>query len=204
MGQFGYFTNTIAAEPQVSATDHGVDVGIDYSRKLSATRRMILGFSVGSSRMSTPTTAASETAGSRFVQMTGDVAIDYQFSTSWAVRGRYRRGLEYIAPLGEPVLADGFTAELSGVLTSRLDVLATTRYSSGASALNRASQRFDTYGTEFRIRYALSRSWAVYGQYLYYFYDFQQGTPLPPGMPPGLERNGLRAGLTLWVPAVRK
>jgi hypothetical protein len=203
-GQFGYLGSTIATEPEGSATDHGVDVAIDYSRKLSATRRMVVEFSVGSSRLSMPKIVAPDSPASPFVEMTAEVAIDYQFSTSWAARGRYRRGLEYIAPLGGPVFADGFTAELSGLLNPRLDVLASTRYSSGASAQYQASQRFDTYGTEVRIRYALTRSWALYGQYIYYFYDFHRDMPLPSGVPSGLERNGLRAGVTLWVPAVRK
>jgi hypothetical protein len=39
---------------------------------------------------------------------------------------------------------------------------------------------------------------------LYYFYDFAEGTPLLVGVPPGLERHGVRAGLTLWMPALRK
>ena len=41
-------------------------------------------------------------------------------------------------------------------------------------------------------------------EYLYYFYDFGEGTPLLVGIPPGLERNGVRAGFTLWMPALRR
>ena len=55
-----------------------------------------------------------------------------------------------------------------------------------------------------RLRVGLSRSLAVYSQYLYYFYDFSQDAVLPAGVPHGLERSGFRAGLTVWVPALRR
>ncbi len=44
----------------------------------------------------------------------------------------------------------------------------------------------------------------VYGQYLYYFYDFQRNAQPPTGIPAGLERNSVRTGFTLWVPALRR
>ena len=53
-------------------------------------------------------------------------------------------------------------------------------------------------------RYGLSRSLALYVQYVYYFYDFQQKTALPGGLPPSLERNGIRVGVTVWASPLRR
>jgi hypothetical protein len=57
---------------------------------------------------------------------------------------------------------------------------------------------------EARLRYRLTGNVAVYVQYLYYFYDFHGNTAVIPGLASSLERNGVRAGLTLWVPALRR
>ena len=203
-GKFGYVADAIATEPGVSATEHSVDVGVQYSRPLSAIRRMVFEFNFGSSTVATPVSSGPGIGVNRFFWLSGDIAAAWQFSRSWQTRGTFRRGLEYVAQLSEPVFVDGFSAELEGLITPRIDVLVSARYSSGASALNRDALTFDTYGADLRVRYALTRSLAVYGGYLHYFYDFQRTTQLPTGIPSSLERNGLRAGLTLWVPALRR
>jgi hypothetical protein len=203
-GKFGYATGAIATEPGISATEHGVDVGVEYSRPLSATRRMSFEFSFGSSIVNTPGSSVAETGTGPFYGLSGDLGVTWQFTRGWQTRATFRRGLEYVAQLSEPVFATGFSADVGGFIARRIDVLASVRYSRGASALNRDVLRFDTYGSDLRIRYALMRSLAAYGQYLYYFYDFTGNAQLPTGIPSGLERNGVRAGLTLWVPAVRR
>jgi hypothetical protein len=203
-GKFGSVAEAIAREPGVSATEHGVDVGVQYSRPLSAIRRLIFEVSSGSSIVNTPVSSGDQSGTGRFYGLSGDVAVAWQFSTTWQTRGTFRRGLEYVAGLSEPVYVDGFAAELRGFMTPRIDVLAATRYSSGASALTRGAVTFDTYGGDLRIGYALTRSLAAYGQYLHYFYDFRRNARLAPGIPSSLDRNGVRAGLTLWVPTVRR
>jgi hypothetical protein len=196
-GTFGY-GSALGLAPDLSATEHGPDVGVAYTRPVSATRNIALGFSVGSSAMSVPGLNTSDS-----YRPYGEVTVGWQFSTAWQVRGTGRRGLEYVAGLSAPVFVDSFAAELGGLLHPRLNVLASARYSSGASALSSRAQPFDTYTGDFQIRYALNRELSFYGEYLYYFYDFQ-GTGLAPGIPPRLERNGVRAGLTVWVPALRR
>jgi hypothetical protein len=49
---------------------------------------------------------------------------------------------------------------------------------------------------------ALARMWAVYVEYLYYFYDFSHGL-VPLGAPARVARNSARVGLTLWLPMRR-
>ena len=203
-GKFGYGVGAIATDPGVTASEHGIDVGVEYSRPLSATRRMMFSSSFGSSSVTAPMSSSAETGANRLVRLSGDVAAAWQFTRSWQTRGTFRRGLEYIAQLSEPVYIDGFGAELGGLITPRIDVLASARSSSGASALNRDSLTFDTHGADLRVQYAVTRSLAVFAQYLYYFYDFTGNALLPSGIPSSLERNGVRAGLTLWVPAVRR
>jgi hypothetical protein len=42
----------------------------------------------------------------------------------------------------------------------------------------------------------------MYGEYQYYYYDLRGTLQLLPGVPPGLNRNSVRIGMTLWVPVV--
>jgi len=206
-GRFWQITSRTFEESRLSATEHAVDLGADWSRQLSATRRVTLGLTIGSSVVKTPATPVESVPGEQFGQLVAKALVaeasgNYAFSTNWAARGSYKRGLEYATPFAQPVFADGFSAELDGLVHPRVEVIAATRYSSGASALYRSALAYDTYGTEIRIRYALARSWAIYGQYFYYFYDLRRDSLKD--WPPGLERNGVRIGLTLWTPAFRR
>ena len=75
--------------------------------------------------------------------------------------------------------------------------------------LNRPERKnpltFDSYVGSVRLRYGLTRIAAPFVEYLYYFYDFRGGAQqLPADVPSRLERNGIRAGLTLWIPLLRR
>jgi hypothetical protein len=202
-GRFGYAAAT-ASQPNVSSTEQSVDVGVEYARPLSGTRQMVFGFNLGSTSLTAPGLTDRGAGASRLVALSGDGTVAWQFARSWQARGTLRRGPEYVAQLSEPVFVTGVSSQLSGLITSRIDVLAAAKYATGTSALDRDALRFDTYGIDLRARFALTRSLAVYGEYLSYYYDFQGAARLPTGIPAGLERNGLRAGFTLWVPALRR
>ena len=174
----------------ISATEHGVNAGLEYSHPLSAARRMSFAFNVGSSVMDTPASTVQQGADTRLYRVYGDVAASWNLSRSWTTRATYRRGLEYIPEFTQPVFVDGFTAEIGGLCTSRLEILASTMFASGASAVTDSSSTFDTSSADVRVRYAITSTFAVYGEYIYYRYDFRDGRLLAPGIPPGFERNG--------------
>jgi opacity protein-like surface antigen len=202
-GTFGYASSAL---PQfgVSATEHGVDVGLEYARPLSAVRRMSFVFNIGSAVMDAPIPAVQQSSDTRLYRVYGDVAASWNLSRSWTTRATYRRGLEYIPDLTQPVFVEGFTAEIGGLLTRRLDVVASAMFANGASVVTRDATSFNTSSVDTRVRFAITSTLAVYGEYIYYLYDFQDPRLLAPGIPPGFERNSIRAGLTLWVRALRR
>ena len=140
----------------------------------------------------------------RYEQFSGQLTTTYDFARSWQVAGSARRGLEYVSGLGEPVLADSVTARLDGLLARRVDFRLSAAYAAGESALTGAASLFNTYTANLRVRYGLTRTLAASVEYLYYFYDSRGTLALVPGLPPKFERNGVRVGLTLRVPAVGK
>ena len=63
---------------------------------------------------------------------------------------------------------------------------------------------YDTYTGNVRTRYAFTQKVAATLEYVYYFYDFGGSPLLAPGQPTRLERNGIRGGIAIWVPMIRR
>jgi hypothetical protein len=191
-----------------TTVEHGVEIGMQSSRPLSASRRVSFTLALGPSTVTVPAVAIGElpgqagTADRQLYRLAGSAGVQYQFGRSWQARASYNRGLEYVPGLQGPVLTGGVSTSVDGLLSRRIDLSLSGGYSDGSSALRTAST-YTTYTGDARLRYALTRSWAMYVQYLYYFYDFR-GTTLLPGLPQGLERNAVHAGLTLWLPVLKR
>jgi len=196
-GQFGYRTAG-------TTTELALQGGVDYRRPLSGTRQVTLGMHVGVSGADYPGTALGLEGFRRQYRTIADVTLSYPFSQTWAASGSIRRGLEYETDLPTPVVNSGATVSISGLLTARVDITVSGGYATGESILNRNALVYDTYTGDLGVRYAVSRTVAVFAQYLYYYYDIESGALLVPGIPPGLKRNGVRTGLTLWMPALRR
>jgi hypothetical protein len=180
-----------------------LDIGIDHNQRISATRRVSLTARLGLSGLDYPRNELGLITFQRQYRTFGKAELSYPFNQTWMVTAKIERGLEYATDLPTPVVSNGATASLTGLLTRRVDVTVSGGYATGESILNRDALFFDTYTGDLRVRYAVSRTVAFFAEYVYYYYVFQNGTLLL-GIPPGLERNGVRAGLTLWMPALRR
>ena len=191
-----------------STVEHGLDVGVQTERLLSATRKATFSITLGPSMVRIPALAVGtapltpELGDAQLYRVSGSAAASYQFGRSWEAKGSYSRGLEYVPGLRTPVLTGGISAVVDGLLSRRVDLNVSASYSDGSSALRTASS-YTTYTGNARLRFAVTRHWAVYTEYLYYYYDFR-GTALLPGLPSALERNGARVGLTLWLPVIER
>jgi hypothetical protein len=183
-------------------TEHGVEVGLAATRPLSATRQIVLEVALGGSSVMPVEPVARLTRRAPTNRMIGMVGVNYLFSKSWQAGAMYRRRVDYVPGLVEPVLTDGYGGRIGGSFTRRIDMVVEAAYASAAPALNRGGAAFDTYTSNAKLRVAVNEAVAVYGEYLYYLYDFRRYAPVMPGMPPALERNGLRFGVTLIVPSL--
>ena len=201
---YRYHTGAFGYTNDLETTEHAIEFGVSYSKGLSPTRRASVRFSAGASAADVPQVTQTGNAVFRQYLGRGSADFEYQFQRTWQARANYRRGLEYVVDIPEPVFANSLGVGVDGLVTRRIDINLSAGYSSGASILNSSALAYDTYTGSIRVRYALSRLVATYAEYLYYFYDFAAGTPLLVGVPPGLERNGVRVGFTVWTPALRK
>ena len=202
----GYFyrQGDYANSTGAPTSEHGVEGGLDYKRALSSTRSAFFGFRVATSRLEGEVILPTGAAKSTQSLFSGSVNAAYQFGRSWAASGNYRRGVDFVPGFGQPVVSDGLSVGLTGTFTDRLELATSFGYSNGDSALLEERFPFDTYTGQAMVRYGLTKTIAATFEYIYYYYRFGDNTPLPVGVPQGLERNGIRAGLTVWVPAFRK
>jgi hypothetical protein len=189
-GDFGYGAN---------ATDQRLRFGVEYFPALSTSRRLALRFHIAPSAMEIPASATGAGATETLYRLEGDAAVVYPFSLRWDLGVSYQRGVEYIAVLREPVFRDVTRLEMTGLLDRRVDISASAGFFVGQSALSMNSEHFDTYTGTTRARYSVSRSLAVYAEYLYYYYNLQGQASLAPDLPDVFEQHGIRAGLMLWA-----
>jgi hypothetical protein len=173
-----------------------LDIGVAYNRPISRTRRTTIGFSVGS--------AAVQSAGNRAQRAVGDATLNHQMGRTWNANITYQRGVRLVQGLDGPVFAGSVAVNLHGSLSRRLDVHANAAYTNGELGIvTTRTNDFDTYTASARLRYALTRLLAVYGEYVAYQYVFSDSANLPVGFPNNVHRAGIRAGLTMWVPLYR-
>jgi hypothetical protein len=181
------------------ATDQRITFAADYAPALSVTRRAHFGFGLGVSRLGVAAPVSSDVRPPKQYRVEGDLSASYLFFRSWSLGGSYRRGLQYVAVLQEPVFRDAAGLELSGLVSRRLDLTASAGYVLGQTALSRATDRLASYTGNVRARYGVTRSVAIYGEYLYYHYDLHGQVRLAPDLPQVFEQQGVRLGVMLWA-----
>jgi hypothetical protein len=194
-GEFGYGGKT---------TEQRLRIGTTYSPARSVSRRAQYRFSLAPSVIDIPASATNTIATGTLLKVEGEATAEYPFLGSWAMGGSYRRGLEYIEVFREPVFRDAARLELKGLVNERVDVTSSAGYVVGESVLQRNGQRFDTYTGTVRARYSVTRSLAVYTEYLYYYYNLRGQAALAPDLPRVFEQHGVRLGLMLWAQPISR
>jgi hypothetical protein len=184
------------------ATEQNFVIGMDHNRILSRTRKTTLAFSIGSTLATVPFVIASDLRRQR--RVIGDASVTHQMGRSWTLQGSYHRAMGYIQGFQAPVFTGAYSVGANGFLNRRVDLSLSAAYSTGEGVYTGTPSQFKTYTGDARLRYAVTRMWAAYVEYLYYYYDFNQSLVLPVGLPPGLTRNGLRTGVMLWIPMRHK
>jgi hypothetical protein len=180
-------------------TEHDINIGFEYDRPLSRTRRTYLRMNTGSVVLHAP--APGDPIGTLRPQygVTADVALRSQFGRTWQAEGGYRRGVNFIEGIQTPVLTDGVKASATGLLAPRFNLELNGAYSVGQPTVANSSRGITTYTADVRANFALNHMWALFADYTYYFYDFSAGI-VPLGAPPRVARNSARVGVKLWAP----
>jgi hypothetical protein len=188
---------------------HDIDVGVDYTRSLSFSRRTTFGFSTGSSIYRSYNGAQGVVSGDPGLYrthylVTGNAYLNRQIGRTWNARLDYRRGLQMVEGFPQPFLSDSVMGTLGGYWGRRLRFGATGQYSNGEVGERSVSGRnFTTYTAAANLELAVSRLVALTVDGLFYHYVFDQSIELPEGIGRGLDRRTIRCGVTIWLPLAR-
>ncbi len=187
---FGQSQNSLGQSGPEQAY-HNIELGVDYRRALSFSRRTSVTFATGS--------ALINQDGGRHFHLLADATLVREIGRTWTGQAVYHRGLQFIPGFSDPLFADTFQSSIGGLLTRRLSALAGGGYSAGQMGTNPA----DDYGTwtgSGELRFAINRFLALSAEYSYYNYRFADTVDLLAGVPNRLDRHGFRVGLNGWLP----
>jgi hypothetical protein len=200
------YRHTRARYTDFVTKEHDFDIGFDLNKRLSATRTATVSVTFGSALVDDPAILPAPpdpNADDRQYRMSADVALTYPVTRTWRIRTSFHRGVGYIEGLSAPVYTDAFGATVGGYLNPRIELTVVAGYSDGNWYVAANRSDLNTYTANARVQVALTRSVATYVEYLYYVYRFGGSAPLA-SAPPGLTRNGVRGGLALWLPLLRR
>lgn len=188
---YGYREVRTSLSPEITSS-HDIDVGINYGRPLSISRRTTLTFGTGSSVVANHDRT--------LFRLSGAANLEHEMGRTWTARLGYQRGLRFLDGFADPTYGDSVSATAAGHVSRRVDLSFSAAYSSGQIGLTAAGSSFGMYVGNAKLQFALSRFLAAYVQGLYYHYDFGDGVRLPSGVSNALDRQGVRIGLTSSVP----
>jgi hypothetical protein len=183
--------------------EQNLTFGVEYNlnRAIRAARRTTVAFHLG------PAAAwglLGEQSGLGRYLVIGDAYVAQRFKRTWTARAGYHRGFTYVEGLPNPAFENATSADVSGFFNRRTEFVASLSYSLGETAYLGTQMPFDTWASDAKLRFALSRRVAAFAQVFHYEYSFDKRLPLPPGIANNLTRNGVRVGVTLWVPLMRR
>lgn len=187
-----------------SYTNQIIDAGVDYNRTLRVTRRTTFGFWVGSTILTNTIPGITGDSQLRF-GVVGAANLRHSFRRSWSTELAYSRSVSYSAGLAAPVFADAVSLDLTGYLSDRLRSTSGVGYSHGTVGVGAVLENtLSTSAAYTSLQYAFSERLAADVRYYYYYYDFANRLYLPIGVAQSMRRNGVEAGLTVWLPLVAK
>ncbi len=183
------------------SNEHRISGGIDYTRRLSSTRDAKFRVSIGRSMLEMPFVTAESEVDDQVEPTFADASVAIELKRNWDLTGSVRRNIEYTPLFREPLLSQGASVSLTGLLTRRIDFSGTVGYADGTAALNQGNT-IKTYTGDARARFALTRSVSLFGEYVYFYYDIHgRELPVIVNLPEAFQQHGVRFGLALWASA---
>ena len=199
---YGYRVSQSTAVDHQPREAHDINVGVNYSRALSFSRRTSFSFGTGSAILVRDDLTVPGSDPRTHFRVLGNAALTHEIGRTWTAQAAYNRGFVFREGFDDPFFTDALSASIDGFVTRRLDLSATARWS--FASLDRPGRnRHDSFAASAQARYALGQFVALFARYIYYQYEFDEGIPLDPGLARTLDRQGIRVGLTASLPLIR-
>jgi hypothetical protein len=206
--RLGHTLRLVRSEQQSvtpSLTAHDLDLGVDYRKALSFSRRTSLTFSSGA--------AAISTEGITQYLATGAAGLQHRIGRSWTASATFDRRLQVLEGISQPVVANGLTTTVGGMFGRRAGMRVRGSMMEGRLGVPVAATTettapglgtITTFKTEARVLYTLWRGWQWYAEHFYYQHDLSNPALLSTGVPASLTRSGVRTGVELQMALLRR
>ena len=172
-----------------------VDIGVDFNRQLSVSRRTTLGFSTDTSAIKRPLTG-------RRYRVNGNVTLTTHFGRTWRASAGVRRHTELLPGFFEPLFSDEVTGEVGGMFSKRADWMTTISAGKGWFGFDN-NGRYATGHTLSRLNLAITRRLGLFAEYSIYYHKLPP-TPTAFVMPGQLSRQAFAVGFNTWIPILNK
>jgi hypothetical protein len=193
--QAGTYQNNLA--PSTEDRLNSLEIGVDYQKALSLSRRTTVSFTTGSIGVQNP-------SGATEYRLVGSARLNRDIGRTWRTSGVYTRGVSMIEGFPQPFFADSLAAYATGSVSERVSLYLTGGYSKGELGLTASATPTNMFDAMARLRVTMTRLFALSGQYVFYRYQFDGTTGLLPlGIPSQLNRQGLRFGVDIYLPFIR-
>jgi hypothetical protein len=180
-------------------TDHTIEVGTSYTRRLSATRQVVLAGGGGATYVQTETSV--DRLPLEYWMPSGHATVRLEVGRSWSFGADYRRAVSVLQGVTvESFPTDAISVRADGTIGPKVETALSVAYSTGRSGGVEQGGNFGAYGGTAQLRYALARCCAMSVNYDYYLYRLRNFSSLPVGLPAEYDRNAIRVGFTLWLP----
>jgi hypothetical protein len=170
---------------------HTADVGLDFNKALAISRRTSLSFTTGSS--------ASTYRDKVRYRATGGARVLHEIGRTWNASLAYRRDMQFVETLEQPIFGDSATFEVGGFLNRRVQFLSSARALIGEAGFSQRNN-VDTYQGIASVSVGLTRHVGLTFGYSYYHYRFDPDVLLPAGVARTIDRQSVRAQVNLWAP----
>ena len=185
----------LAGLPQRSAESHDVDLGVDYSRPLSLSKRTTLAFYSGSSMV--------PSEGGTHVHLSGGASLTREIRRSWSARLDYGRALQLVETHDEPLLIDSLSLQIGGQVINRLNLGVSTSLTQGQAGFGAGDRSYATYLAAARARWSMSRTLTVYADSSFYRHNFGAAVEIAPRLERHMDSVQFRVGVMTSFPVFR-
>lgn len=169
------------------------DLGIDYARPLSFSRRTTIRIGTGA--------AAVEDVNRRHRTMIGHAGLHHQISRRSTLTINYNRGMGFVEGFAEPTLTDTIIGTLEARPHRRLTLINAVGFANGTVGLFAITPpKYKTYSASLRAQFDVRRGLVAFTEYMFFHYHFDNALVLPFDASNRLNRQGVRVGVQYSVP----
>ena len=184
-------------------TDHNLNVGFGWTRRVSRTRTLHASASAGAHRVSSTLGIGVERTPFDYTAPSGQAQLGLDLGRNWNVSADYRRVVTVVPELtSQTFMTDAALVSARGLIGPRVEIMMSAgRDWSDANDIG-SSAAFDSTTAGIQAQVAITRLIAATITYTRFEYEFVEVPDLPVGFAPATSRNAVRFGVTVWLPLI--